>query len=269
MPERKIINIDESKCNGCGNCVTGCKEGAIQIINGKAKLINEEFCDGFGDCIGECPTGALKIEERQAKDFNLTTTREHVKSLRGEEAVREMMEAQKAHTANSEENLNLLNENNSNASGCHGHGCPGSRVLTLEDKKNNGDTVEDKEVNISSNLNQWPVQIHLLSPVAPYFNDADLLVAADCVPVAYGNFQNLIKDKTIAIGCPKLDESDRYVEKLSSIIRNNNINSITVARMEVPCCGGLVNILQKAIDRAESNLNLEIIEISIKGKVKN
>ena len=269
MVTREIINIDESKCNGCGNCVTGCKEGAIQIINGKAKLVNEEFCDGFGDCIGECPTGALTIEKREAKDFNLKTTVEHVKNIRGEEAVEEMLEAQKEHDMDID-NEKVSATKKENEAQVH-QGCPGSKTMILKKEKEEKGTNKEQtdEMNIPSELNQWPVQIHLLPPQAPFYDQADLLIAADCVSVAYGNFQKLIKDKTIAVGCPKLDDADSYVQKLTDIITNNDIKSISIAKMEVPCCGGIVRIVQKALENADSKLDLNIITIGINGEIKD
>ncbi|SJZ53548.1 ATP-binding protein [Selenihalanaerobacter shriftii] len=255
MAKRKIIRINENKCNGCGNCVTGCHEGALQIIDGKAKLVNESFCDGFGDCIGECPTGALVIEEREAEEFDLQATAEHVKDLRGEEAVEEMLAAQEVH------------DDNENDTKPHSHsgGCPGSRMRVMKTENN----TTNKNVKIDSELEQWPVQIHLLSPNAPYFENADLLVTADCVPTAYANYhQDLLKGKAVALGCPKLDDANAYIEKFTQIIANNNLNSITIARMEVPCCGGLVHIVEEAIKAAQVDLNVEIITVGIDGELK-
>ncbi len=246
MVKRKIIIIDEDKCNGCGNCVTGCQEGALQIIDGKAKLVNEQFCDGFGDCIGTCPTGALKIEEKETKDFDLEATKEHVKNIRGQKGVEKMLRAQQAHSQP--------------VSG----GCPGSRMMNMNKTKSPKNTNQQK---VESELQQWPIQLHLLSPQAPYLNNSNLFISADCVPVAYGDFQKLLKGKIIALGCPKLDNAQRYIEKLTEIIKYNNIQSITVARMEVPCCGGLVQIVKNAIDEANSNLELNIINISIDGNI--
>ncbi|TDX52481.1 ATP-binding protein [Orenia marismortui] len=269
MATRQIIEIDEDKCNGCGLCVTGCHEGALQIVNGKAKLVNESFCDGFGDCIGECPTGALVITEREAKEFDLDATAEHVRTLRGEEAVEEMMEAQKEHEAN-----NSDSPSNHSSGGCPGSrmrvmkkakgGCPGKQMKVMDK-----DSEDNNNVEVQSELQQWPVQIHLVPPMAPYFKNADLLITADCVPIAYANYhQKLLKGKAVAMGCPKLDDGQAYVNKLTSIIANNDLNSITVARMEVPCCGGMVRIAEEAVRKAESDLEVEILTISIEGEVK-
>ncbi|KXS45619.1 MULTISPECIES: ATP-binding protein [unclassified Candidatus Frackibacter] len=259
MAKRKIIKIDEEKCNGCGECVTGCHEGALQIIDGKAKLVNESFCDGFGDCIGGCPTGALVIEEREAEEFDLEATAKHVKELRGEEAVNEMMKAQKAH-----------GQEIPNQKPQHSGGCPGARMRMMEKNNESKDTNEDNnEARVESQLQQWPVETHLLSPSAPYFKNADLLVTADCVPVAYANYhQDLLKGRAVAIGCPKLDDANAYIEKFKAIIKNNDLNSITVARMEVPCCGGLVQIVKEAVQEANSDLDVNVKIISIDGKLK-
>ncbi|WP_027338994.1 ATP-binding protein [Halonatronum saccharophilum] len=274
MTKRQIIKIDEDKCNGCGLCVTGCHEGALQIIDGKAKLVNEEFCDGFGDCIGECPTGALVIEEREAKEFDLKATAEHVKEIRGEEAVQEMLKAQKAHTGDEEPALDLAA---GSECGCPGTqmkmikkpsaGCPSTKMRMLNQKQEA--TEQNYDVELESQLQQWPVQIHLVPPAAPYFKNADLLITADCVPVAYANYhQKLLKGKAVAMGCPKLDDGQAYVNKLAAIIKQNDLQSITVARMEVPCCGGLVKIVQQAVKQANSNLEVEITTVGIGGQLK-
>ncbi len=255
MVKRQIITIDEDKCNGCGNCVTGCSEGALKIIDGKAKLVKEEFCDGFGDCIGECPTGALKITKKESKPFNLDKTKEHVENIRGEKGVEEMIKAQQKHE-----------DHQQTPTG----GCPGMRMRMMNDDhkgEKNKTTAQNESTNVKSQLRQWPVQIHLLSPQAPYFKDANILVTADCVPTAYVNFQQLIKGKTIALGCPKLDDAAAYVNKLTAIIQNNNLKSISVARMEVPCCGGLVRIVEQALANAKTDLDLNVINISIEGEI--
>lgn len=256
MKKRQIINIDENKCDGCGNCVTGCQEGALEIIDGKAKLVNEVFCDGFGDCIGECPTGALTIEERKAKEFDLNATKEHVRKKRGDEAVQDMLVAQEAHAQDHDHEASPPK------------GCPGTKMKTMKKNKENN-TNNKNNTNIESQLQNWPVQIHLLPPEASYFENADLLVAADCVPVAYPNYhQDILKEKVVALGCPKLDKADAYVEKFADIIANNDLNSITIARMEVPCCGGLIHIIKEAIEQANSDLEIEIITVGVEGELK-
>ncbi|MCK8828189.1 4Fe-4S binding protein [Natroniella acetigena] len=254
MRKRDIITIDKDKCNGCGECVVGCHEGALQIVDGKAKLVNESFCDGFGDCIGECPTGALKIEKREAEEFDLEATADHVKSTRGEEAVEEMLKAQKEH----EEDNDLKMPTG---------GCPGSRMRTIKKDKNKESNTKKRK--IESELEQWPIQLHLLPPTAPYFKEADLLITADCVPFANANYhQEMLQGKALAIACPKLDDGNAYLNKLKAIITNNDLNSITVARMEVPCCGGLTRLVEQAIAQTGSNLEVEVITVGIDGERK-
>ncbi len=223
MVIRKIVEIDEEKCDGCGLCIPACHEGAIKIINGKAKLIADHLCDGLGDCLGECPKDAIRIIEREAEEYD-------------EEAV-------KAHLARSS-------------------GCPGARMQSFT----NNETSE--KVNFQSELRQWPVQLHLVPPNAPFFQGADLLLTASCVPIAYANYhQDLLKDKAVVIACPKLDNTGPYVEKLASIIKNSNLKSITIARMEVPCCGGLNVLVNKAQELA--GINVPVIEkiIGIRGNI--
>ena len=213
---RKIITINEDLCNGCGLCADACHEGAIGIVEGKAKLLREDYCDGLGDCLPACPMNAITFEEREAPAYD-------------EAAVLAAKEAKK-HT--------------------HSHPCQCS-------------------ADISSQLRQWPVQIKLVPVNAPYFNGADLFIAADCTAYAYGNFHNdFIKDKITLIGCPKLDAVN-YAEKLTQIIAANNINSITVTRMEVPCCGGISYAATAALQASEKNIPLKIVTISTDGKILN
>lgn len=203
---RKIINIDEKKCNGCGICVEACHEGAIVLTDGKAKLTRDDYCDGLGDCLPVCPTNAISFIEREALEYN-------------EEEV----------------------------------------------KKNQKNTLKDKK-SISM-LNQWPIQIKLVPTNANYFNDADLLIAADCSAYSYANFHNdFIKNKVTLIGCPKLDNID-YSEKLTAIIKNNDIKSVTVIRMEVPCCGGIENAVKKALISSGKSIPQNIVMISTEGHI--
>lgn len=211
---RDIITIDKDKCNGCGLCVTACHEGALQIVNGKAELISESYCDGLGDCLPKCPTNAIKIEKRECAPFD-------------EEAVKKNMEATKM--------ADLP---------C---GCPGSSAKRIERRQEGFAPVSRPEPETVSELMQWPVQIKLVPVNAPYFNNANLLVAADCSAFAYADFHSkFMKNKITIIGCPKLDNTD-YSEKLAAIISNNNIKSITVVRMEVPCCSGIVGAVKNAL----------------------
>ncbi len=226
---RKIISIDEEKCDGCGLCVPSCAEGALQIVNGKAKLVKDSFCDGLGNCLGDCPRGAITIEEREADPFD-------------EEAVKEHLEKPQAHA-----------------------GCPGMAAMSFgepwEERPEPGSTVP-------SMLGQWPVQLHLVSPAAPYWKNADVLIAASCVPVAFGDFQNrLLKNRRIVIACPKLDRTEGYVEKLTEIFRHNDIASVTVAHMEVPCCSGLVAMVERALADSGKVLPYRKVKIGIQGQV--
>ncbi len=226
---RKIIKIDEGKCNGCGACASACHEGAIGMVNGKAKLLREDYCDGLGDCLPACPTGAITFEEREAPAYN-------------EMAVQEMK-----------------NQKTSEKLHC---GCPGSMTKAIR----HDDTAADN-VTVHSRLSQWPVQIKLVSVNAPYFNNTDLLVAADCTAYAYGNFHNdFIKNKITIIGCPKLDMVD-YTDKLTQIIVGNDIKSVTVVRMEVPCCGGIENAVKQALNNSRKSIPCKVIIISTDGRI--
>lgn len=208
---RKIININEDKCNGCGACAKACHEGAIEIVDGKAKLARENYCDGLGDCLPKCPTGAISFEEREAPAYD--------------------------------------------------------EAAVLAAKQKNNQEMISKGMPAKSQLGQWPCQIKLVPIVAPYFNNAELLIAADCTAYTYANFHaDYMEDKTTLIGCPKLDAVD-YSEKLTEIIKNNNIADITVVRMEVPCCGGLKMAVEKAIENSGKQIPHRIITISIGGKV--
>lgn len=221
---RKIIKIDEEKCNGCGSCAKACHEGAIGMVNEKAKLLCDDYCDGLGDCLPVCPMGAISFEEREAEAYS-------------EAAVKQ----------------NKLNRQDK-ALPC---GCPGTQSKTIRPDIN-----ESK-----SYLSQWPVQIKLAPINAPYFTDANLLIAADCTAYAYGDFHNkFIKNKVTLIGCPKLDEGD-YSEKLTAIIKKNSIKSITVVKMEVPCCGGIENAVKRALQNSGKFISWQVVTISTDGKI--
>ncbi|HEY9060559.1 MAG TPA: 4Fe-4S binding protein [Pseudobacteroides sp.] len=217
--KRKIISINEDKCNGCGLCINACHEGALQLIDGKAKLITDSYCDGLGACLPDCPTGAMEIIEREAAEFD-------------EELVKARMEEMSAAQKKAE----------AKPLAC---GCPGMHAKTIEKK---AQPVQERvEGPLESQLRQWPCQIKLVPVNAPYFNNAHLLVAADCTAYAYANIhQEFMKNKITIIGCPKLDDID-YAEKLGEIIKRNEIKSVTVLRMEVPCCGGIVAAVKKAL----------------------
>jgi len=212
--KRKIVKIHEEKCNGCGLCVNACHEGALELINGKAVLLSDVYCDGLGDCLPQCPVDAIEIIERDAEEFD-------------KELVEKKMQER---THKKEEPLPC--------------GCPGHHAKVIAHKQL---VVKEEDAELSSQLRQWPVQIKLVSPMAPYFEGADILVAADCTAFAYANIhQEFMKGKITLIGCPKLDDVD-YSEKLTAILKNNDVKSITVLRMEVPCCSGIVNAVKNAI----------------------
>ena len=234
---RKIIKIDKEKCNGCGACASACHEGAIDIINGKAELVREHFCDGLGDCLPECPTGAITFEEREAPAYD-------------EEAVKE---AQKKIVA---KNQTMTSHS----------GCPGSKIMQIRRAETPESVNASSTADSVSKLQNWPVQIKLAPVNAPYFNDSKLLIAADCTAYAYAGFhQDFIRNKVTLIGCPKLDQVD-YSEKLTAIIQNNNIQSVTIVRMEVPCCGGLEMAAKKALQNSGKFLPWQVITIGIDGK---
>lgn len=226
---RKIIKIDEEKCNGCGLCARACHEGAIEIIDGKAKLTREDYCDGLGDCLPACPTNAIAFEEREAPAYD-------------EAAVLATKQKKAEHKLP-----------------C---GCPGMNVKAIQ-----REAVQTVANPVTSQLTQWPVQIRLVPINAPYFNNANLLVAADCTAFAYGNFHNeFIRNHITLIGCPKLDEGD-YAEKLTAIIVNNNIKSVTVVRMEVPCCGGIENAVKRALQASGKIIPWHVVTISTDGRI--
>ncbi len=284
---REIVKIDEELCNGCGDCIPNCHEGALQIIDGKARLISELMCDGLGACIGHCPQGAITIEEREADEYDeLTvisqmiksgkaTVFAHLKHLQEHGETGYLNEALGFIKANrdampfkiSEVHELLHGENqdkhDQNKSGC---GCAGSAPQSFNAA---GLKIDVPNYNVPSELTQWPVQMHLINPAASYFNGADLLVAADCAGFAYGNFQqDFIKGHKIIIACPKLDHGkDIYIQKLVRLIDESRINTITTVIMEVPCCGGLSQIVKMAVQKATRKIPVKEVIISIKGEV--
>ncbi len=242
--KRKIVHIDEEKCDGCGLCVPSCHEGAIEIINGKAKLVAENLCDGLGDCLGECPRGAIRIEERLAEEYD-------------EEAVQERLAALKEQKAKEKEN----------AACCASSRCPGARPLVFSNSAQAEEKLSAQAGKTISELMHWPIQLHLVSPKAPFLKKAKLLVAADCVPFAYPDFhRKILRGHALVIACPKLDDTRGYVEKLTEMILNNDIAEITVAHMEVACCSGLVNMVKKAIALSEREVDLKEITVTVRGE---
>ena len=234
---RDIVFIDEEKCNGCGMCIPNCAEGAIKLINGKAKLVDDRFCDGLGACLGHCPQDAITITKRDAPEFD-------------EEAVKKHLSASpKIVEKKAEKNIPC--------------GCPGSMAMDLRSGKKQPVARGRQDAQ----LRQWPVQLMLVSPDASYFKDSDLLVAADCVPFAYPNFHSdFLKEKSLIIGCPKLDDAQYYVEKLAELIKKNNLKSITLVNMEVPCCFGLQRIVEEAVGKSGKVLPIRQTVITIGGE---
>ena len=235
MVLRNVVKIDEEKCNGCGQCAIACAEGAIQIIDGKAKLVSEIYCDGLGACIGHCPEDAITIEQREAGEFDERATKAHL-----------------AQQKNAQMRTDFV--------------CPGMAAKQLREKS--GLTQTAQTAQVPSQFGQWPVQLKLVSPHAPYFANADLLLVADCVPFAMGDFHSrFLKDHSIAVGCPKLDDVQFYVEKLAAILQANNLNSLKVIHMEVPCCHGLTYIARQAIAKNKIEMSFEDVTIDLQGNV--
>jgi len=236
MVLRNIIKIDEEKCDGCGLCADACVEGAIEIINGKAKLVSETYCDGLGACIGHCPQNAITVEQRQADQFDEQATHAHL-------AAKETPHKQA------------------------GFVCPGTMAQKLH-RQPEVEAANSANMSAPSRLTNWPVQLKLVPVTAPYFADADLLLVADCVPFAMGDFHNrFLKNRSIVVGCPKLDDRWFYVDKLAQIIKMNKINSLTVIHMEVPCCSGLTSIAEEAVTGSGVDLPFTDITIDLRGNV--
>jgi ferredoxin len=279
MAKRKIIKIDAEKCNGCALCIPNCPEGALQIIDDKARLISDLFCDGLGACIGHCPQGAITIEEREAEKYDEKKVMANIVT-QGENVIRAHLKHLKEHKADTylQEALAYLKENRIKVNlkdfspateGKAPCGCPGARLMDLK-KENKASAQAKPYAKTESQLSQWPVQIMLLPPMAPFFEDADLLIAADCVPFAYADFhRDLLKGKVLLVGCPKLDNIKIYEEKLSRVFQHNNVKSVTYAHMEVPCCSGLIPVIKTAIAQSGKQIPFNDVTISIKGEQYN
>jgi len=295
--KRTIINIDEAICNGCGDCIPNCHEGALQIIDGKARLVSELMCDGLGACVGHCPLDAITMEEREAEPYNETLVMEqivkqgrntvlaHIAHLRDHDQQDYLQQAIEYIRKN---NIDLsaggaLNKGNSQPAlqqaraehkHAHGGGCPGSAMADFRGSKPATHSYKHAhepgkiDGNLSE-LRQWPVQLHLLNPNAPYFRNADVVLAADCAAFAYGNFhQKFLKGKTLAIACPKLDQNqEMYLDKLIAMIEHANIKSITVVIMEVPCCGGLQHMAQMAVEKSGKAIALKLAIVGLQGDI--
>ena len=243
MVLRNIVKIDEEKCDGCGLCVGACAEGAIELIDGKARLVSEIYCDGLGACLGHCPQDAITVEKRHADEFDEAATTEHARQKK---------------------------QNPPASAHCQGQGfsCPGTMMRQFEKPSPVPQQAEKSTGLAPSQLGQWPVQLMLVSPQAPYFKNAHLLWTADCVPFAMADFhQQLLTGKAIAVGCPKLDNAEYYIEKLSEIIIGNSLSGLTVVHMEVPCCSGMTYIARQAISRAGLSMNFQDVTLSLTGQI--
>ena len=249
MALRKILRIDEEKCDGCGQCVPACAEGALEIIDGKARLVSEVYCDGLGACLGECPQGAITIEEREAENFDLEAAERHLAKGREEAAPAKAETSVEADAPFA--------------------GCPGaaSRVLS-RGVGAEADSDREKTAREPSMLVNWPVQLRLVPVQASYFDGAKLLIAADCTPFAFADFHGqLLAGRTLVVGCPKLDDVDLYRRKLAQIFLQNDIREVEVAYMEVPCCYGLVHLVQCALQDSEKKIPLTLTKIGVKGDI--
>jgi Pyruvate/2-oxoacid:ferredoxin oxidoreductase delta subunit len=271
--KREIITIDENKCTGCGKCIPGCPEGALQIIDNKARLISDLFCDGLGACIGECPEDAISVIEREAEPYDEIKVMENIVK-QGKNVIKAHLKHLKDHqeTRLLKQATNYLKEKNienplkvkeTEKLPC---GCPGSSLRDMRDKKKD---MDDTGADQISELRQWPVQIYLVPPNASYFDGADLLISADCVPFAYRNFHSdLLKENILLVGCPKLDDSEFYYNKITEIFKNNNIKSVTVAHMEVPCCFGILKMVNDALVASGKDIPVKNITIKVNGQIK-
>lgn len=278
--KRTIITIDEEKCNGCEECVNGCHEGALQMIDGKARLVSELFCDGLGACIGTCPEGAITLEEREAEPYSEIAVMDRISKM-GEKVILAHLKHLKDHNELEylKEGIEYLNNNSININlnslfekklnvveNNHHHqgGCPGSQQKSFV---NAGRQVSDD--SLGSELTHWPIQLHLINPAATHFNGCDLLIAADCVPFSISNFHSkFLKNKKLVIACPKLDSNkDIYLEKLKVLIDESRINTINVVIMEVPCCGGLLKLAELAVESSGRKVPVKYTVVGIKGDI--
>ncbi len=305
--KRQIINIDEEKCNGCGLCIPNCHEGALQLIDGKARLISDLMCDGLGACIGHCPEGAITIEEREAAPYDeelvmqdmipkgKNTIIAHLKHLKDykefgyvKQGVRYLQEHKDELDFNLDEVIAEVHGSKENHSekvmaegeqsgGCHGGsgqahggGCPGSQSQSFESVAKEEEK-EDDQAKVTSRLAHWPVQMHLINPSAQQFQNADVLLSADCVAYAMGDFhRKYLEGKALAIACPKLDSNKEvYVQKLISLINEAKINTLTVMKMEVPCCGGILQMAQMAVENAKRKVPIKSITVGVQGEIQS
>lgn len=258
---RKVIKIDEEKCNGCGLCVPSCAEGALQIIDGKARLVSDRYCDGLGACLGECPQDAISFEEREAEQYD-------------QAAVVQRLESQGRHYVPHDDGGGD-DSHGGHAHHGHGHGhgggfsCPSARMMDFRQGEVEPEAESAEGTRQRSELRQWPVKLNLVSPQAPYFQDAELLLAADCAGFAYANLHpDFMKGKALLIGCPKFDDLQYYQQKLTAILQHNNIRGITVMHMEVPCCTALQHLAETCVEAAGKAIPIESVVVSLQGEIK-
>ena len=279
MAKRKIIKIEEEKCNGCGLCIPDCPEGALKIIDGKVRLVSDLFCDGLGACIGSCPEGAITIEEREAKEYAEQEVMRNI-ARQGKNVIKAHLEHLEEHNQSEylREAIDFLKERNvevplkeESLPGGGNHmstfsACPGSKMMDFREKD---EKVVEETGRRQSQLKQWPIQLHLVSPAAPYYQEADVILTADCVAYAIGDFhQDYLKGKAIAIACPKLDEGqDIYLEKIKSWLEDAKINTLTVMTMQVPCCMGLLSLAKQAVENSKRKVPIKSIVVSIEGEI--
>lgn len=268
--KRRIIKIDEEKCNGCGECIPDCPEGALQVIDGKARLISDLFCDGLGACLKACPNDAMIVEEREAQEYNESKVMENIVKG-GKNVIEAHLKHLKEHGEEKllNEAIEYMKKNNLEVPIIEDKlqcGCPGHMQKDLRKQYNEKNI---NSVKIDSELSNWPIQLKLINPNAPYLNEADLLIAADCTAFAYPNFHTkFLKGKILIMLCPKLDNDiDIYIDKLSNIFINKNIKSVSIVHMEVPCCGGVETIVKEAINKANKNIIIKDYTISIEGEL--
>jgi Pyruvate/2-oxoacid:ferredoxin oxidoreductase delta subunit len=266
MSIRKVVKIDEAKCNGCGACVPSCAEGAIQVIGGKARLVSDVYCDGLGACLGECPQGAITIEEREAAGFDEAQAHEHVARLKQATRPAPAPAPQPGCPGSMARTLRP-------AAVPHGGGCPGTLARLREgdapaEPRESGGCCGAEASPTPSELANWPLQLHLVPPTAPYLQGADLLFAADCVGFALPDFHaRLLRGKQLVIACPKLDDTNAYLEKLTELFQRNGVRSVEVAHMEVPCCFGLRRLVETALAQAGVDVPLTVTKVGIGGDI--
>jgi ferredoxin len=286
--KRKIIQINEERCNGCGLCTQVCAEAALEVVNGKATLVKDFYCDGMGACLDVCPVGALAVVEKESEAYNVDKTVEHVEKTLGKEAVKNVhgYEGEDECCADGccsddccgdiEDEVELIEDIIMSSKGCGG-GCSGGAIKDLSHKHGesgggccaSGGGCGGHGSSNTSELSQWPIQLHLVTPTAPYFENADIVISADCAPFAFANFhERFLKGKKLIIFCPKLDEGqDSYIDKLTELFKTQNIKSVTIVRMEVPCCGGVERIVEEALNRSGVNVLIKEYILSLEGGV--